>query len=200
MSLYEIASRPFAHPRGWLGGLAARLMLATNGPLFDLAFELLDLQGSERILEVGFGPGELVRRLADRAPRGAVSGVDISELMVRVASERNSESILRGQVSLVQGSVDALPHEDASFDRVVTVNSLPFWPDPARGLAEIARVTAPSGRLVVVVLDHGARDSADVEARCAATSEAIAKAGFREVSSVLRPMRPRPAMGIVATR
>lgn len=200
MSLYDLLSRPFAHPEGWLGRAAARAMLATNGPLFDLAIELLELEGAERVLDVGFGPGELMRRLAPLLPRGSVSGIDPSGLMARLAGERNAEQIARGRVKLTRGAVEALPYEDGAFDRVVTVNSLPFWSDLARGLDEIARVTAPSGRLVVVVLDHGARSLADVEARRAATSEAVARAGLRELRSELRAMRPRPAIGLVAAR
>lgn len=73
MSLYDLLSRPFAHPEGWLGRAAARAMLATNGPLFDLAIELLELEGAERVLDVGFGPGELIRRLAPPSSRAARS-------------------------------------------------------------------------------------------------------------------------------
>jgi SAM-dependent methyltransferase len=42
-----------------------------------------------------------------------------------------------------------LPFRDMLFDAAFTVNTFQFWPDPARGLREIARVLAPNGRLVI---------------------------------------------------
>jgi ubiquinone/menaquinone biosynthesis C-methylase UbiE len=43
----------------------------------------------------------------------------------------------------------ALPFPDASFERVLCVNTIYFWPDPARALREIHRVLKPGGRLVL---------------------------------------------------
>jgi ubiquinone/menaquinone biosynthesis C-methylase UbiE len=142
-ALRERLAAPFAHPKGLLGRLAARAMLATNGPLSDWALELLALDPADRVLEIGFGPGELVRQMAERVGRGQVVGVDSSELMVRQATQRNAARVQSGQVSLTMGSASALPYEGRSFDKVVTVNSIHFWPDMVQGLREVGRVLRP---------------------------------------------------------
>jgi SAM-dependent methyltransferase len=92
-----------------------------------------------RVLEVGGGEGKLAARVRDEL--GAdVTLVDLSPRMVEVATERG----VRAQVADVQD----LPFEDASFDTVLACWMLYHVPDLDRGLAEIARVLEPGGKLV----------------------------------------------------
>jgi SAM-dependent methyltransferase len=91
------------------------------------------------VLEVGGGEGKLAARVRDEL--GAdVTLVDLSPRMVEVATERG----VRAQVADVQ----ELPFEDASFDTVLACWMLYHVPDLDRGLAEIARVLEPGGKLV----------------------------------------------------
>jgi ubiquinone/menaquinone biosynthesis C-methylase UbiE len=198
-ALRERLAAPFAHPKGLLGRIAARAMLATNGPLSDWALELLALDPADRVLEVGFGPGELVRQMAEQVVRGRVAGIDSSALMVRQATKRNAAQVQSGLVSLAMGSVSALPYEDGSFDKVVTVNSIHFWPEMVQGLREVGRVLRTGGRLVVVVLDHRASDDAAIVELRSALVEAVLSAGFTIVSQGVRPSRPRPTVAITAS-
>ena len=105
----------------------------------------LDPGGEDDLLEVGFGGGGLLTLLLRRT-RGRVFGVDTSEAMVRRARRR-----FRGETRLALhvGSVESMPLEDASVDRAASVNNLYFWPDPAAGMAELARVLRPGGRLAI---------------------------------------------------
>jgi ubiquinone/menaquinone biosynthesis C-methylase UbiE len=54
---------------------------------------LLDVQPTDRVLEIGFGPGLAIAELARRATRGHIYGIDHSEVMVRQASKRNAAAI-----------------------------------------------------------------------------------------------------------
>ena len=102
-----------------------------------LALDALELQPRERLLEVGFGGGALLRQAA---ARGAEPwGVDASEAMVRRARGLNARL----------ASAEALPFEDGAFDKAVSVNSLYFWPDAPRAFAELGRVLKPGGRLAL---------------------------------------------------
>jgi ubiquinone/menaquinone biosynthesis C-methylase UbiE len=69
--------------------------------------------------------------------------VDISEAMVRRARWRYPAAELH------LASVERLPLADASVDKAVSLNSLYFWPDPAKAMSELARVVRPAGRLVL---------------------------------------------------
>ena len=93
----------------------------------------------ERVLEVGCGWGELAEWIA-RETGAEVVAIDLSPHMVRLARERG--------VAASVADVQALPFADDTFDVVVAAWMLYHVPDLTRGLAEIARVLRPEGRLV----------------------------------------------------
>ena len=110
-----------------------------------LALAQLELSAQDDVLEIGFGGGGLLALLLE-ATRGRVIGADLSEAMVKRARRR-----FRGcdRLALHLASVEALPLEDASVDKGCSVNNLYFWPDPAAGMRELARVVRPGGRLAI---------------------------------------------------
>lgn len=109
----------------------------------DVALAAVAESGPARVLEVGCGDGSFAARM--RAELGCdVVALDITERGVRLAHERGVEA--------VRGDVQELPFEDAAFDCVVAKWMLYHVPDLDRGLAEIARVLRPGGRLVAVTL------------------------------------------------
>ena len=63
-------NNPFAHPSGWLGRLAGRIMLWTNKQ--DDVVSVLDVQPGDDVLEVGYGPGGLIRLIAARTEAGSI--------------------------------------------------------------------------------------------------------------------------------
>jgi SAM-dependent methyltransferase len=97
-----------------------------------------------RIVDVGCGTGRLAALLAGQD--ADVIGIDLETAMLAVAAPR-----LAGR--LVRADAMALPLRAASVDAAVTVATLEFTPDPARVLAEMARITRPGGRLVAAVLN-----------------------------------------------
>ena len=108
------------------------------------ALEALDLQPGERVLEVGFGGGDLLGRLLD-SRAGEVIGADPSSAMVRRARGRFSGQ----RVRLLEAPVTALPLGDGSVDKACSVNSLYFWANLDAAAWELARVLRPGGRLVL---------------------------------------------------
>jgi ubiquinone/menaquinone biosynthesis C-methylase UbiE len=113
-----------------------------------LTFEQLEINGRERVLEVGFGGGDLIEWML-AATEAEIVGVDISEAMLERARRRFRKVTGQGRLALLAGSAEALPLANRSVDRVCSVNSLYFWPDPSAALAEFARVLRPGGRLVL---------------------------------------------------
>ena len=99
----------------------------------------------ERVLDVGCGTGNAALVAAARGAR--VVGVDPALRLLDVA---RAAAAARGlKATFVQGEAAALPLEDASADAVVSVFGVVFAPHAAAAAAELARVTAPGGRIVL---------------------------------------------------
>ena len=144
-------NNPFAHPSGWLGRLAGRIMLWTNKQ--DDLLAVLDVQPGDDVLEVGYGPGGLIRLLAERTGAASIRGVDPSPEMRDQASRHNRKAVRAGRVRLDIGTADRTGLPDASVDRVVSVRNVAMWPDLDAGVAELHRVVRPGG--AVVIAWHG---------------------------------------------
>jgi SAM-dependent methyltransferase len=176
----------FANPRGLGGWLAGWLMARKNAAMNDAAVLALAPAPGDRVLEIGFGHGRTVARLADRATRGLVAGVDPSEVMLAMASRRNRRAIREGRVELRRGDAAALPFPDAHFDRVLAVNSVQFWPGPDRSLAEVRRVLRPGGVLLLGIRLHDPTAGRFAspgfrEEQLEAVRRAVTAAGFEDV-------------------
>jgi SAM-dependent methyltransferase len=107
------------------------------------------VQGGQRALDVGCGPGALTAELVDRLGAEAVAAVDPSESFVESARARN-----RG-VDVQRATAEHLPFPDATFDMVLAQLVIHFMPDPVAGLVEMARVARHDGVVAACVWDHG---------------------------------------------
>ena len=134
-----------------------------------------------RVLDVGTGPGLLLVELARQRPDLELAGFDLSADMVRLAERNIARAPRPDRIDIRRADVADLPYPDASFDVVVAVMSLHHWQDVDRGLAEVARVLRPGGRLVIHELR---RTPTDVLA------EAIGEA-FPGSSPTITPVRGR---------
>lgn len=92
-------------------------------------------------LDIGCGTGAFTEILAARGAPASLAGVDPSAEQVAFARTRPP---LRG-ADFRQGDAMALPYPAGSFDAAVMPLVLYFLPDPARGVAEMARVVRPGG-------------------------------------------------------
>ncbi|MGW7489612.1 class I SAM-dependent methyltransferase [Streptomyces sp. NPDC054786] len=142
---------PFALPSGTAGRLAGRFMRWTNRQ-HDL-LDVLDVQPGDTVLEVGYGPGRLLRLLTDRTETAVIRGVDPSPEMRHAAARANRGAVRTGRVVLDLGTADHTGLAEESTDRVVSVNNVGIWPDLEAGLRELHRVVRPGG--AVVIAWHG---------------------------------------------
>jgi SAM-dependent methyltransferase len=144
----EMAAQ-LGRPAGETGVAVGDYMSRLNAAQVRAAYQLLAPPAGAAILEVGFGNGKLIGDLLDMAPRLSYAGIDASETMVREARDNNAALIQHGRVSLQLAFVEKLPFADTTFDRVLSVNSIYFWPDQLAGLVEIRRVMRGDALLVL---------------------------------------------------
>ncbi|MEM7172621.1 MAG: class I SAM-dependent methyltransferase [Pseudomonadota bacterium] len=123
---------------------ARRVAAATNGPV--------------KLLEVACGTGISTRHLAGALPAGSeIMATDLNQAMLDHAGRVNGD--LPG-VTYRQADALDLPFEGARFDGVVCQFGIMFFPDKAKGLAEMARVLKPGGVLLLTVWDSFAQNPA----------------------------------------
>jgi SAM-dependent methyltransferase len=130
-----------------MGRLAAQAMNRSNTAMSEWAVELLDLKRTDHVLELGFGGAPAFPLLLQKAFR--VEGLDRSRDMVLAALARYQAEVDKSRLALGIGDLMALPFADANFDAALSINTVYFWPDPARGAAEFFRVLKPGGRLAL---------------------------------------------------
>jgi SAM-dependent methyltransferase len=113
----------------------------------EFAFAAVAEAKPRRVLEVGGGEGELAERIRDELGTDVI-GIDQSERMVEIQRSKGIDARV--------GDVQELPFADGEFDVAVAAWMLYHVPDLDRGLAEIARVLKPGGRLIAVTnaVDH----------------------------------------------
>jgi ubiquinone/menaquinone biosynthesis C-methylase UbiE len=104
----------------------------------------LQLNPSDRILDVGCGTGELLSRIAAKHPQASLAGLDPVPQMLAQARAK-----LPGEVELRAGWANALPWPDASFDVVVSCNMFHYITHPVDAIREMGRVLVPGGRIVI---------------------------------------------------
>jgi ubiquinone/menaquinone biosynthesis C-methylase UbiE len=169
------------HPRG-IVGWAVGWMFAhrpSNRQRNVWAVSLLDVQPTDRVLEVGFGPGVAIAEFAARATRGHVFGIDHSQAMVRQAARRSAAAVRADRVHLTHASVEQLPSFGDPLDVILAVNSVGFWPDPVERLRELRRLLRPAGRIALVSQPRCPGATRDTTAQAAQElQDLLTQAGF----------------------
>ncbi len=123
----------------------------------DEVLALLDLQGTERVLDVGCGNGKITAEIASRVPRGAVVGVDPSQEMISFASSHFGPA---GRPNLRFQMADArlLPFRE-EFDLIVSFNALHWIPQQDGALRSIRAAMKPDGLAQLRLVPAGERKS-----------------------------------------
>lgn len=143
-------ARQLRMPSGWFGAaVVSEIMNRVNKSIINSTIELLQIEPHQQVLEIGFGGGTALSQIAARLQTGAVCGVDISPDLVHKAERKFRKEIAEGCVRVLSGGVSQLPFSDRAFDRVFTINTIYFWPDPLQGMSEILRVLRNEGRAIV---------------------------------------------------
>ncbi|MDO4262790.1 MAG: bifunctional demethylmenaquinone methyltransferase/2-methoxy-6-polyprenyl-1,4-benzoquinol methylase UbiE [Deinococcus sp.] len=145
-------------------GADVQAMFAAIAPRYDLLNRVLSLgvdqtwrhagarealaKAPRRVLDIATGTGDFALMLKRRAPYAKVTGSDFVPQMLEIAQAKGRQAGLN--VTWEEGDALSLPYPDASFDAVTCTFGFRNFSDYRRGLAEMHRVLAPGGRLVIL--------------------------------------------------
>ncbi len=189
-------------PRGLIGQLFGLLFAhrPSNRRRNLWAVTLLDVQPTDRVLEIGFGPGIAIEALSRHATAGHVYGIDHSVVMVGQATRRNAAAIRDGRVTLRCGSVEELPAAWESLDKILAVNSMRFWPDVPVRLKELRSRLRPGGQIAIVSQPRCPGATSETSNRAAQDIQAaLVVAGFSGIRIATLNLKP-PVVCITGLR
>jgi demethylmenaquinone methyltransferase/2-methoxy-6-polyprenyl-1,4-benzoquinol methylase len=118
----------------------------------ERAIEALQVKAGGTYLDVCCGTGDLAYRLASKVgPTGKIVGLDFSPKMLETARMRQPGTTT---IKWLEGDAQNLPFDDGTFDGAIISFGLRNLTDLQKGLAEMARVVKPGGRVVNLDLGH----------------------------------------------
>jgi SAM-dependent methyltransferase len=106
---------------------------ALFGRFAESVAEAAQIEPADTVIDVACGSGALTRAVRSRTSRRVV-GIDLNPAMLAVARRRS------GGIEYVEGDGQDLPFDAGEFDVATCQFGLMFFPDPVRGIAELARV------------------------------------------------------------
>ncbi len=119
----------------------------------EAAVYALELQGHERVLDIGTGSGQILTWIAPCLTDGMVIGTDISHGMVKIARERIERKGLKERTHAVYDDIEHSSFPDDHFDRIIATFTFTTIPDPIKAAKECARLLKPDGSMII--LDTG---------------------------------------------
>jgi len=203
MSIVATVYRQFHKPTGFLGRVAGWIMAIrpSNIERNRWTVDLLNVQPSDHVLEIGFGPGLAIAHAARLAPTGRVVGIDHSALMIEQARRRNRSAIEAALVDLKLGGLELLPQLGEAFDKVFSINVLQFLPERAAVLQAIRSVLNPDGLVATTVQPrHRGAKAEDAQAFARRMSKEMIDVGFREVTVRGLDLKPIPAVCVLGRK
>lgn len=112
----------------------------------DAALEMVALRSDDDIVDIACGPGTLTLAAAEKA--ASVKALDFSENMLSILRQRMADRGVNN-IETHKGDGQDLPYGDEIFDAAFSLFGLMFFPDRAKGYAEIYRTLKPGGRVCI---------------------------------------------------
>ncbi len=106
--------------------------------------DMAKIKQGDIVLEVGCGTGYTTYEIVKRTDEDNVIAIDITYEQMKKAIERFPS------VKFIMADAENLPFKDNVFDASISAGCIEYWPNPVLGIKEMARVTKPGGRVVVL--------------------------------------------------
>jgi cyclopropane fatty-acyl-phospholipid synthase-like methyltransferase len=127
--MFEKIANQFKKPSGFLGKIVASLMIKGNRHAYNTLMNDLKILPTDKLLEIGYGPGLGINLIAESIDSCNIYGIDFSELMYKRATKRNKLFIAKNRVRLLFGDFIETNINTTDFDKIFCLNVVYFWDD-----------------------------------------------------------------------
>lgn len=145
------------NPHGIIGRILTWLMNRANKIMYNGIVSELSISEKSKVLDIGFGNGYLEKLIMQKR-KCHITGIDISDDMVKKATLMNQEYVDSGNIKFQLGDCCSLDFADGTFDAAATINTIYFWNDTAKGMSEIYRVLKKGGTFCNAVISKQSLD------------------------------------------
>jgi SAM-dependent methyltransferase len=190
----------FGNPSGNLGKIVGWLMSKSNTDLNNWAIEKMGPSPAGEFLEIGYGPGQAIQKLASSLTKGRVTGIDHSELMHRFAMKRNNHHVNNRKAVLLCGDSTKFDFPESGFDLIYGVNVHFFWEDPAKEFGTLYKYLKPTGKLLMVFQPRWVKNFQELERVTRNTVSQFQNAGYAGVEIDYKLMRPVTAISVLGRK
>ncbi len=139
-----------AKPAGAIGKLIGRLMNEVHTALYIDFFRNNLPPDHSSILDMGCGGGKFLKYLSTVNASYMLYGLDHSPEMVALSKKVNKKAIDQQRLEIIQGSVLQIPLNDVSLDLITAFETVQFWPEIDKSLAEVCRLLKTGGSFVII--------------------------------------------------
>jgi len=203
----KLLSQQLKQPSGWIGKyIISKLLDTSSYQLNSFSLELMNIQKRDKILEIGFGTGLLIKRMANKIENGTIEGVDFSKTMYDRASKINKKQIQKKHVTLYHLECKKLPFQENQFTKVCSINTLYFWENPEEYFKEILRVMREGSHFILGFRDKRQMELLEADKEIFQTYEKeeiiemLSRSGFKNIKLNKRDDTPLTSYCIVAIK
>jgi SAM-dependent methyltransferase len=161
------------------------------------AVEVLGVEPSDRVLEVGCGHGVAATLVCERLDGGRLTAIDRSAKMIEMATRRNEEHVAEGRAVFETVALERADFGEERFDKVFGVHVADLWRSD-EALAVVRRHLAPGGGLFVIDQAPGWRTAGDARASAEQVAEALREHGFAVGEPLIEELEKAPVVCVMA--
>lgn len=157
--------------------------------------DVLALAPTDRVLEIGHGPGVGLERSLAVAAQGSVVGLEQSTTMRSMAERRSKAAVETGRLTFVTADAQRPPTDIGQFDAIFSSNVWQFWDDPVDTLRRWRPHLEPGGTMAVTFRPpHPKADAAEALDAGNRIVDQLTEAGYADVHLETIPIGDVPAV------
>jgi len=203
MSMRKAIVGQFRQPHGFLGRVAGWIMAnrASNIDRNLWTVELLDVQPTDNIVEIGCGPGLALEACLRKATQGNVLGLDHSQTMLDQSRRRNSAGYENGRLTLKLATLEDASLPEGTFDKICSANVVQFFPDQLASFRKILATLKSKGLSATTYMPRNKNaNRKDALVMAEKTAGYMEAAGFKKIRIEELEMNPVPAFCVLGER
>lgn len=159
------------------------------------AIEILEVNPSDRVLEIGCGQGAAASLICGSLEDGRFTAIDQSEKMIRAAEKLNAPYVSAGKARFLAAPLHEADLGQSRFNKIFAINVNLFWKKAARELERIRELLLPGGTVYVI---NQPPSAGKLRSIAESTGQNLMDAGFTIKQMNIGDQKPIPVVCVIA--